>query len=158
MTCSYLFQVELYAAARLGQTEKEILQGKIVEDDNARMLARDFKHASVITVIVAHVIDDRVVVTKRLQHARIAAVIKVGKLSAYLRVRRFEAVDEESDLRVRREIRQEFFAVVGNPGRLRIQWAEVGEFHSEAVSRQWSVERDGYVLQKAVVRLKQQIS
>src|SRR5882724_110303 len=122
------------------------------------MLAGDFKYARVITVIVAHVIDDRVVVTKRLQHARIAAVITVSKLIAYLRVRRFEAVDEESDLRVRREIRQEFFAVIGNPGRLRIQGAEVREFHNEAVSSQWFLELDAYVLQKAVVRLKQRQS
>jgi len=95
------------------------------------MLACHLEHAGVITVIVAHVIDDCVVVIKGLQDARIAAVIAVSKLSAYVRVRRFEAVDKKRDFCVSGEVGQKLFAVVGNPGRLRVQWAEVRQFHKK---------------------------
>ena len=53
----------------------------------------------------------------------------VSEAVAYRPVRRFKAVDKQSDLRLLGQVRQEFFAVVGNTGRLRIQRAEVSESH-----------------------------
>src|SRR6266849_2380647 len=93
------------------------------------MAARHLQYARVITVIVAHVIDDRVVFTQRLQHTRLAPVIVPGKLPTYLGICRHKAVDEKSDLRLLSEIRQKLLAVVGNAGRLRVQRAEVSEVH-----------------------------
>src|SRR6266498_555091 len=76
------------------QDRKKILQRKVVKDNNAWMLARRVKDPRVIAVIVADVVDRRVVVVEGLQNGRMTTVITVSKLSAYLRVRRFEAVNK----------------------------------------------------------------
>jgi hypothetical protein len=120
-----LFQVNLDATTSLCQTQEKILQSKIVEHDNARMLSRHLDHSGVISVIVSEVIDDCVVIFESLQKGSVAPVIVVGKLAAYFSVRRFKAIDEERYVCLPGEIRQQFFAVVGNSGRLWIQWAEV---------------------------------
>ena len=138
-----LFQIDLVAPARLGQPKEKILQREVVKDNDARMFARYLEHPLVIAVIVAHVIDDRVVVAQSLQHSRIATVVVAGKLRAYFRVRRFKAVDEERDLGLRCEIRQKLFAVIRNPGGLWIERAEVSEMHKS--SGQKSVDRRQYL-------------
>src|SRR6266850_1340229 len=103
-----------------------------MKDDDAWMFARDFKHPRVVTVIIAHVIDNRVVITEGLQSQRVAPVIVIRELSAYLRVRWFEAIDEQRDVCLSGEVRQELFAVVGNSGRLWIQRAEVSQSHNQS--------------------------
>jgi hypothetical protein len=85
----------------------------------------------VITVVVAHVVDDCVVVSERLQDGRVAAVIVASKLCAYFWIRRLKAVYEESDLRTSGEVRQKLLAVVGYSRRLRIERAEISQFHNK---------------------------
>jgi len=114
VTSENFFKVNLYAVALLRQPKEKILQSEIMENDNARMCARDLKHACVITMIVSHVIDDRIVVAKRLQNRRVAAIVMASKPVTYLRIGRFKGVDEEGDVSLDREISQKLLAVVGN--------------------------------------------
>src|SRR6266851_7206910 len=95
------------------------------------MAARHLQHTRVITVIVAHVIDDRVVFIQRLQHTRVAPVIVPGELRSYIWVFRNKTIDEKSDIRLLNEIRQKLLAVVGNARRLWVQRTEVSEVHRQ---------------------------
>ena len=98
--------------SRLCEIKKEILQREIVQHHDARIFNHRFEDAGVITMIVSHVIDNRIVRIKLFQDVRPFAIIKNLETRNYFGVGRLEAIDKQSNLRSLGQIRQQLFAVV----------------------------------------------
>ena len=78
-----------------------------------------------ITVVVAHVVDDRVVVRQCAEARRLGLVVETREAFEQGPVRRPEPVDVKIDLEVvRGEEGQQLLAVVGDARPLRVERAE----------------------------------
>jgi hypothetical protein len=98
------------------------------------MAPHHFEDAGVVAVVVAHVVDDRVELREPRERRRVAPVVAGGEARAHVGARGHEAVHEEFDLGARRgEVRQQFFAVVGDARPLRPERAEVGQPHHQSI-------------------------
>ena len=86
-------------------------------------------------IVVADVIKNRIVIRKLTERRRMFFVIK-AICDRQIGIAWFESIDEQIDLGVRGEIRQQFFAVIRDAARLRIERTEISELHKAAGSRQ----------------------
>ncbi len=126
----HLVEVDAHVAARAREPEEEVLQREVVEDDDAGVCAHRVEDARVVTVVVAHVVDHRVVLAQGSERLGVAPVVAHLEALGRPEVRRPEALDEQSQLGARRrEVRQQFLAVIRDPRALRAERAEVGETH-----------------------------
>src|SRR5437660_1770723 len=99
------------------------------------MPAQDRARAVVKAIVVADVIKNRIVIFELLERGGIVLVIKTIR-DRQIAVAWFESIDKQIDLSVRRKIRQQFFAVIRDAARLRVERTEISELHKAAGSRQ----------------------
>src|ERR1041385_6819882 len=97
-----------------------------MEYDNSRMPAQHGARAVVKAIVVADVIKNRIVIIKLFERGRICFVIETIR-DRQIAVARFESINEQIDLSVRRKIRQQFFAVIRNTARLRVERTKISE-------------------------------
>src|SRR2546421_10146624 len=99
-------EVKTQISSRLCQTEKEIVERKIVQHQNSRVFDHRLENARVITMIITHVIDNGVKRIEALEQIRVLAVITNLEARSYLEIRWLKAVNKQGDVRYSREIRQ----------------------------------------------------
>src|SRR5205085_8555736 len=99
------------------------------------MPAQHRTRAVVKAIVVADVIKNRVVIRKLIERRRIFFVIE-ALYDRQIGIVWFESIDEQIDLSVRGEIRQQFFAVIRDAARLRVERTEISELHKAVRSKQ----------------------
>ncbi len=114
-----LFEIQPQIAALARESEEEVLQREVVEDDDAGARAHRIEYARVIAVVVAQVVDDRIEVFERAQTGSVAPVVAHVEAREQFPARGLKAVNEERDVRTAGQARQKLLAVVGDPRTLR---------------------------------------
>ena len=86
--------------------------------------------AVVKAIVVTDVIKNRIVIRKLTERRRMFFVIK-AICDRQIASVWFESIDEQIDLSVRGEIRQQFFAVIRDAALLRVERTEISELHKQ---------------------------
>ena len=58
-----------------GQTEKEIVERKVVKDDNPAALPQRFENAGVIPMVVSHMVNDRIEAFESTQAGALSSIV-----------------------------------------------------------------------------------
>src|SRR4030095_407896 len=113
-TVSGFYFVEIHCHAPLlpGHPQKKILQGKVVQHDDAGPVVHGRVDARVVAIVVAEVIEDGVIVRQTPEQPRMSLIIKNPKVAQQLRIVGMKTIDEEVDVEISAEMRQQFFAVI----------------------------------------------
>src|ERR1043165_7176857 len=122
-----LAQINLRFVAIPREPQEKILQREIVQHHNARPRLHCVENAGVITMIVAHVIDNGIKLLQPPQQRSLPPIITNFKPRRQFGINRMKAIDEQSYVRRICEMRQQLFAVVANPRGLRTKRTEKSE-------------------------------
>src|SRR4030095_9648525 len=97
-----------------GQSQEKILQRKVMEYDHSGTNLHRIQHSSVVTMVIAHVIQHRIEFHQLLEVRTLSSIIQHLKPRNDVAIHGLKTIHEQCDIRAAREIRQELLAVVSD--------------------------------------------
>src|ERR1043166_8467879 len=82
-------------------------------------------NSRVVPVVVAHVVDGRIVIRQQLKRFWVVLIVDYPERVRNLPVAGVETIDEKIDVKIASQVHQQLFTVVGNSGLLWIEWTEI---------------------------------
>src|SRR5262252_6721748 len=119
-------QIVLLQLTRLA--EEGVFQHEFMKHDNPGMPAQHGAGAKVKTIVVAYVIDRRVIIFEGIEPLGVFLIVEDAAYRKVL-IAGDKPINKQIDVGVRGEIRQQLFAVIRDTARLRIKRAEVSKTH-----------------------------